>query len=81
LRYALICEAWSARMIYQKTAMRNREIFAAYQGGETMEGLAKRYGISVITIGQLIRSERHKIAFSVDGYYQVMRSQKLRLQP
>ena len=68
-------------MIFQKNAMRNREIFAAYQHGETTGDLARRYGISGQTVGQIIRAERHKIAVSVDAFYTEMRSQQAGPRP
>lgn len=67
-------------MIIQKTAVRNREIFAAYQHGESIEKLAEQYGLSAVTVHQIIRIERHKVAVSVDAFYEAMRSQKLGLQ-
>jgi len=63
-------------MIVHKTATRNREIFAAYQRGESARDLANRFQLSKITIDQIIRVERHKIAVSVDDIYAVMRSQE-----
>ena len=72
----MLCEAWNARMIVQKTAIRNREIYAAYQRGESTGDLAKRYDLSKTTVDQIIRVERHKIAVSVDDFYAIMRSQK-----
>ena len=65
----------------QKTSMRNREIFAAYQTGESIEHLTKRYGISGQTVSRIIGIERHKIDVSVDDFYQKMRARKLRFQP
>jgi len=62
----------------QKTATRNREIFAAYQTGETIERLTMRYGISGQTVSRIIGIERHKIDVSVDDFYQEMRARKLR---
>ena len=63
-------------MFIQKTAVRNREIFAAYQQGECVGELAERHRLSEITIHQIIRGERHKVAVSVDAFYREMRSQK-----
>ena len=62
-------------MKVQKQATRNREIFAAYQRGETIEDIAKRYALSGLTVGQIVRFERYKIAVSVDAFYKTMRSQ------
>ena len=63
-----------------KTAVRNREIFAAYQKGDSVEDLGKRYGLSVPTVHEAIRIEKHKVAVSVDGLYEEIRSRKLRTQ-
>jgi Mor family transcriptional regulator len=63
-------------MRVQTTAMRNREIFASYQCGESIGDLARRYDLSRERVGQIIRGERHKIAVSVEAFYAVMRSQK-----
>ncbi len=68
-------------MIIQKTAVRNREIFVAYQHRESIENLAKRYGLSGVTVLQIIRIEKHKVAVSVDEFYEELRSQKLGPQP
>lgn len=64
-------------MIIHKTAVRNGEIFAAYRKGELIEDLARRYGLEAKTIHQIIRIEKHKLAVSVDGFYEEMRSQQL----
>jgi Mor family transcriptional regulator len=64
-------------MRIQTTAKRNREIFAAYQGGQSIEDLAQHYDLSRETVGQIIRDERHKIAVSVESFYAFMRTQKL----
>jgi hypothetical protein len=61
--------------------MRNREIFAAYQTGESIERLTMLYGISGQTVSRIIGTERHKIDVSVDDFYQEMRARKLRFQP
>lgn len=64
-------------MIVQKNGMRNREICASYQQGESREELAKRHGLSKIVVDQTIRVERHTIAVSVDAFNEQVRSQQL----
>ena len=64
------------RMVVHKTAGRNREIFAARQRGELIEHLANRYNLSEDTVRQIIRIERHKVAVSVDLFYEDLRLQK-----
>jgi hypothetical protein len=68
-------------MIVQKTAMRNRGIFAAYERGESAGDLANRYELFNITVDQIIRCKRHKIAVSGEAFYKEIRSQKLSVQP
>lgn len=67
-------------MRIQITETRNREIFAAHQHGESIEDLAKRYGLCGETVYQIIRIERHKLAVSVEDFYKEMRLRKLRQQ-
>jgi hypothetical protein len=79
-------EAWDARsriknvgapvQHFQKNAVRNREIFAARQQGESVEELAEHHGLSNITVCEIIRVERHKIAVSIDAFYKEKRSQE-----
>ena len=66
-------------MAVQRTEIRNREIFAAHQRGEPIGDLASRYELSLKTVDQIIRAERHKIAVSIDAFYEHMRSLKPRL--
>lgn len=49
-------------MFIAKTAVRNREIFAAYRKGESVEDLAERYGLSIPTVHEVIRIEKHRVA-------------------
>ena len=67
-------------MAVPRNEIRNREIFAAYQRGQPIEDLAMRYELSRQTVDQIIRAERHKIAVSVDVFYERMRCLKPRLQ-
>ena len=67
-------------MFIPKKAVRNREIFAAYQNGNSAADLANRYGLSTVTIREILRIERHKVAVSADQFYEEMRSRNLRTQ-
>jgi Mor family transcriptional regulator len=67
-------------MVIHRTAVRNREIFAACQDGKSIEELAQKYGLSPVTVRQVIRIEGHKFAVSVERFYQELRSQKHELQ-
>ena len=64
-----------------KTAERNREIFAAYQKGNSLDDLAKQYERSPATVQQIILSEKHKQAVSVEPFYQDTRIAPQSLQP
>jgi Mor family transcriptional regulator len=63
-------------MNVQKTAVRNRDIFAASQDGKSIEELAQKYGLSAVTVRQIIRIEGHKVAVSVEGFYEELRLRK-----
>jgi Mor family transcriptional regulator len=67
-------------MFIPKTAVRNRGILAAHQQGDSIRELARRHGLSEITVHQIITGERNKVAVSVDAFYKEMRSRKLHLQ-
>jgi hypothetical protein len=62
----------AARMM-KKTATRNREIFSAHRNGESIEDLAKRYGLAELTVRELIRVEKHKVAISIEHFYEELR--------
>lgn len=59
----------------RKTASRNREIFAAHQDGQSIEALANRYGLSRVTVSEIIRFEGHSMAVSADAFYAERRAQ------
>lgn len=54
--------------------------FFTYRVGESIEELARRYKLSIETVGQIIRGEKHQFAVSIDAFYRAMRSQKTTLQ-
>ena len=56
-----------------KTELRNREIFATHQDGQSYEDLAERYALTPDTVRQIIIRERHKRAVSPKIYYQLLR--------
>jgi hypothetical protein len=66
-----------ARVNIQRNWSRNRKIFAAHEGGDSFEKLAKRYGLSRDHIQHIVAAERNKIAVSVDAIYKAIRAQKL----
>lgn len=57
-----------------KNAARNREIYAAYCQGQTMSDLARQYGLAPATVRQIINSEKHLRAVSVEPVYRVARN-------
>ena len=62
------------------TTERNREIFAAFQAGKTVNQLAESYGLASGTVVSILHVERHKLAVSVDEFYCGLR-RSLGLQP
>ena len=64
-------------MYVQKTMVRNREIFAACEDGKSIEELAQKHGLSAVTVRQIIRIEGHKVAVSVEGFYEDLRLRTL----
>jgi hypothetical protein len=56
-----------------KTTERNREIFAKFRAGETVNQLAERCGLAPVTIAAVLTTERHKLAVCVDEFYAALR--------
>jgi Mor family transcriptional regulator len=56
-----------------KTASRNREIFAAYEFGQTAKQLSDCYGLSLKTVREILAMERHRLAVSRDAFYANLR--------
>jgi Mor family transcriptional regulator len=61
-------------MRHKKTKHRNREIFAAFQAGQTLASLGEQYGLSVVRIRALLTEEKHRHEVSPEYFYEVMRS-------
>jgi Mor family transcriptional regulator len=61
------------RRMAEKNAERNREIFAAHQAGEPATLLAHKFGLALVTIEQVLRTELHKREVSADEYYRATR--------
>ncbi len=55
------------------TTERNREIFASFKAGKSVDELAGLYGLAPTTIGAIIRIEGHKLEVSVDDFYSELR--------
>ena len=58
-----------------KTGERNREIFAAVEGGESVESIAIRHGLKPASVGMIIRTEKHLRAVCPDPVYRALRGE------
>jgi hypothetical protein len=76
-----LCSAKREAPARPEDAMRNRDIYAAYQTGKSIEHLTNQYGNSGQTVSRIIGIERHKFDVSVDDLYQEIGARKLRFQP
>jgi hypothetical protein len=56
------------------TTQRNREIFAGFQAGETVNQLAEGHGLAPATVASILNAEKHKLAVSIDEFYLGLRS-------
>ena len=65
----------------RKTADRNREIFATYSAGEIPEEIARTYGLSPVTLRQIILTGMHKRAVSGDAFYAGLRKTEVTAPP
>ena len=61
------------RMGIRKTTDRNREIFASFKAGQTVESLGEQYGLSPTRVRALLIDEKHKHEVSPEYFYQAMR--------
>jgi hypothetical protein len=59
----------SVKAMKYKTALRDREIFAAYKRGDPPTKIAETHKLAVHTVVQILRDERHKHALSADEFY------------
>ena len=59
-------------MIHRNTE-RNREIFASHQNGKTINELAEQYGLAKTTVSQIITTEKHLRALSMEQIYKTAR--------
>ena len=57
----------------RKTTDRNREIFASFKAGQTVESLGEQYGLSTTRVRALLIDEKHKHEVSPEYFYQAMR--------
>ena len=61
------------RMGLRKTTDRNREIFASFKAGQTVESLGEQYGLSVMRVRALLTDEKHKHEVSPECFYRTWR--------
>jgi Mor family transcriptional regulator len=59
-------------MIHRNTE-RNRAIFVSHQNGETINELAEQYGLATSTVSQIITTEKHLRALSMEPIYKTAR--------
>jgi hypothetical protein len=57
----------------QRNADRNREIFANFRTGTSVNDLACQYRLAPITVRQLIHAQRHLLAVSKDPTNETVR--------
>jgi hypothetical protein len=56
-----------------RKAARDREIFAAFLKGASIEALSAEYYLTPIRVDAILRAERHKIAVSPEPEYRQLR--------
>jgi len=61
-------------MSLRRTTDRNREMFARFKAGQTVESLGEQYDLSVARVRAVLIDEKHKHEVSVEGFYQALRS-------
>ena len=59
-------------MIHRNTE-RNRAIFVGHQNGKTINELAEQYGLATSTVSQIITTEKHRRALSMEPIYKTAR--------
>jgi len=58
----------------RKTGMRNREIFAKFQAGQSVESLAEQNGLSVMRVRAVLVDEANRRSFSPEPFYLALRA-------
>lgn len=61
----------------RRTLARNREIFAAFQAGQSVEGLAEQHDLSVERVRALLTDEKNRLRFSSEPFYRALRSTEI----
>jgi Mor family transcriptional regulator len=55
------------------TADRNREIYAAFAAGQSIEQLSEIHGLSISRLRAIVVAERHKRIISPEPFYRSLR--------
>ena len=58
------------------TAERNCAILIAFESGSSLTQLSKAYGLSVVTVREIIRQEAHRRALSQEAHYCQLRNEQ-----
>ena len=61
------------RYMRHKNKLRNRQIYAAFLGGQTIEALAKSHKLHIGTMKHILNAERLKHAVSKEDFYREYR--------
>jgi Mor family transcriptional regulator len=60
-------------MDFRRTGTRNREIFARFQAGQSVESLAQQHGLSVDRVRSILVDESNRRTFSPEPFYRALR--------
>jgi Mor family transcriptional regulator len=63
------------RIERSKNGERNREIFSAIKGGESVESVAVMYGLKPTSVSEIIRTEKHLREVCPDPVYRALRGE------
>ena len=60
-------------MDFRRTGARNRDMFARFQTGQTVDSLAQQHGLSVVRVRAILVDESNRRSFSPDPFYRALR--------
>ena len=61
-------------MDLRRTVSRNREIFARFKAGQTVEGLSLQFSLSVGRVRAVLMDEKNRRTVSPEPFYRALRS-------
>jgi len=61
-------------MDLRRTVSRNREIFARFKAGQTVEGLSLQFSLSVGRVRAVLTDEQNRRTVSPEPFYRALRS-------